>query len=109
MDKVCSLPQVFVIHGYSNNVVSCDMQVELVPGYGVYVSKMKLDTAVDSSQGQPTRLVRKLLSAFFSAEILAKSSARGSRTYAALDHNIVAAIISKLGIILCIMVCIKYL
>ena len=92
--------------------MSCDMQVETVPGYGAYVSKMKLDTAVDSSQGQPTRLVRKLLSAFFSAEILAKSSARGSRTYniyAALDHNIVAAIISKFGIILCIMVCIKYL
>ena len=38
------------------------MQVELVPGYGVYVSKMKLDTAADSSQEQPTRLVRELLS-----------------------------------------------
>ena len=65
-----------------------------MPGYGVYISKIKLDTAVDG-QGQPTRLVRKLLAAFFTPEVLAKSSTRGSRTFAALDHTIVAAIISK--------------
>ena len=46
-----------------------------MPGYGVYVSKMKLDTAVDSSQGGPIRFIRKLLSAVFSPQIFAKSSA----------------------------------
>ena len=64
-------------------------------GYGITISKMKLDAAVDGSHSQPSKLVRKLIAAFFTPETLAKSSARGSRKYEALDQDILAAIISE--------------
>ena len=61
----------------------------------MFVSQIKLDAALDGSRGQPSKLVRKLLAAFFVQETLARSSARGSGRYTALDQNVVAAIISE--------------
>ena len=78
-------------------------QIELVSGYGVYISRIHLDSALDTCGGQATHLVRKLLICFFSPNELATSSAKGSRKYPALDQTILAAIINKfeLQILLC--------
>lgn len=71
------------------------MMVELVPGYGVVLSQRQLDEAIDSSAGSPTRLIRNLMSSFFTKEVLAASSALGGRTNKALDKDIVSACLSK--------------
>lgn len=69
--------------------------VELVPGYGVQLSQRQLDEALDGSNQSPTRLIRNLLSVFFSKDILASSSAYGGRKNAALDRDILGACLSK--------------
>ena len=46
-------------------------QVELVEGYGVYLSKQQLDEAVDQSCNSASRLMRNLLVVFFSPSVLA--------------------------------------
>jgi len=43
--------------------------IELVEGYGVVLTKRQLDCAVDCAGSSPTKLMRNLLSVFFSAEI----------------------------------------
>lgn len=68
--------------------------VELVPGYGVRLSQRQLDEAVDSSNHSPTRLIRNLISVFFTKEVLAASSAYGGRHNGALDQDILAACLS---------------
>ena len=70
--------------------------VELVPGYGVLLSQRQLDEALDNSAGSPTRLVRNLVSSFFTKEVLASSSALGGRVNKALDQDILAACLSEL-------------
>ena len=67
--------------------------VELVPGYGVMATKRQLDEAEGESNSSPTRLIRNLMSVFFSREELA---CYGSRVNVALDRDIVLACISEL-------------
>ena len=70
--------------------------VELVPGYGVVLSQRQIDEAIDNSNNSPTRLIRHLMSAFFTKEVLSTSSALGGRKNNALDKDIVAACLSEL-------------
>lgn len=74
--------------------------VELVPGYGVRLSQRQLDEAVDNSSGSGTKLIRNLMSIFFSRETLASSSALGGRQNPALDQDIVGACLSKYALLL---------
>ena len=74
--------------------------VELVPGYGVVLSQRQVDEALDNSNNSPTRLIRHLVSAFFTKEVLATSSALGGRRNSALDKDIVAACLRELIIII---------
>ena len=64
-------------------------------GYGVWITKRQLDEAISSSQSSATKLTRNLLSVFFSNATLASSSAYGTGKHAALDKNILSAIIGK--------------
>ena len=59
------------------------------------LSQRQLDEAVDNSSGSPTRLVRNLMSIFFSKETLATSSALGGRTNQVLDPDIIGASLRK--------------
>ena len=70
-------------------------KIELVDGYGVFLTQRQLDEAVQQSAGSPTKLIRNLMSIFFHPELLAKSSAFGTRTHPALDEDILSACISK--------------
>lgn len=72
------------------------MPVEVVPGCGVYISQRQLDAALDASQNSPTQLIRSLMSVFFPPEVLAISSAYGTRMHQALDLDIVQVCIRKL-------------
>ena len=71
--------------------------VELVPGYGVQlkISQRQLNVAIDNSSSSATKLIRNLMSVFFSRETLASSSALGGRQNLASDQNIVGACIRK--------------
>ena len=69
--------------------------IELVPGYGVYLTQKQLDAAVDASKGSPTKLIRNLMGVFFTPDVLAVSSAQGTRNNRALDSDIVQACIHK--------------
>lgn len=70
-------------------------KVELVEGYGIFLSQPQLDAAVENG-GTPTKLMRNLLNVFFSMETLAESSAYGSRGRPALDPDILTGCIGKL-------------
>jgi hypothetical protein len=67
--------------------------IELVPGYGVFLTQKQLDMAIDGAKNSPTRLIRNLMSVFFSPQTLATSSACGTRKHKALDSDIVQACI----------------
>ncbi len=70
-------------------------QVELVRSYGVFLSQPQLDAAV-SNGNNPTKLMRTLLSCFFTPAVLAESTAYGSRSARPqLDSQILNACISK--------------
>ena len=81
-------------------------KVELVPGYGVYLTPRQLDEAVASGNGKPTKLMRCLLSVFFEPQVMAQSSALGSRANKPLDKDILSACISKC-ILYIIIICIS--
>lgn len=66
-----------------------------MPGYGAKLTQRQLDEAIDSSGNIATRLMRNLLSIFFSKDVLARSSAYGGRLNVALDKNILGACLSK--------------
>ena len=70
-----------------------ESKVELMHGYGVWITKRLLDEAISSSQSNATKLTQNLLSVFFSNVTLASSSAYGTGKHAALDKNILSAII----------------
>ena len=53
--------------------------IELVEGYGVVLTKRQLDCAVDCAGSSLTKLMRNILSVFFSADILVQSSALGEK------------------------------
>ena len=65
--------------------------IDLVPGYGVN----QIDEVEATCNGSSTKMIRKLISVFFSEEDLARSSCYGSRGNGKLDGDIVAACISK--------------
>ncbi|XP_019860258.1 PREDICTED: uncharacterized protein LOC100637058 isoform X2 [Amphimedon queenslandica] len=67
--------------------------IELVPGYGVMLTQRQLDDVEGESNQSPTRLIRNLMSAFFTREVLAKSSCYGSRLNDPLDKDILGACI----------------
>ena len=71
----------------------CPPKIELVDGYGVYITRRALDDAVDSCRSSATRLIRNLISIFFSNHVLSKSNAcgKGRNNYTALDQDILAA------------------
>ena len=70
-------------------------RVELVPGYGVYLTQRQLDEALDCCTA--TKLIRNLTRVFFTREVLASSSALGNRHNPALDKDTVSACIRKFG------------
>ena len=72
-------------------VICQPLQVELVEGYGVYLTKRQLDEAVDQSCNSASRLVRNLLMVFFTPSVLATSSCRGTRRFPALNKDITGA------------------
>ena len=59
------------------------------------ISQRQLDEAEGESNRSPTRLIRNLISVFFSREQLAHSSCYGSRHNAALDKDSMLVCISK--------------
>ena len=67
--------------------------MELVAGYGVYLTQRQLDEAINCSS--TTKLIRNLMRVFFSREVLA-SSVLGKCSNPALDKHIVSACIHKL-------------
>ena len=69
--------------------------IELVPGYGIYLTQKQLDAAIGNSNNSPSRLIRSLMSTFFTPDVLATSSACGTRKHKALDGDIVQACICK--------------
>ena len=74
------------------------IMIELVPGYGIVLTQRQLDEAISSSGPSPTKLIRNLISVFFTPTVLATSSCCGSRMNQALDEDVVAACISKFTI-----------
>ena len=60
-------------------------------GYGVYLTHRQLDEAIDQSYGCPTKLIRNLLTAFFSPSTLAVSNCYGIWRYPALNKDIIGA------------------
>lgn len=69
--------------------------IELMEGYRVMLTKRQLDCAVDCAGSSPTKLMRNLLSVFFSADILAESSVLGKKGRAPLDRDTLDACIRK--------------
>ena len=69
--------------------------MELVPGYGIFISPRQLDEAEGKNGGKATKLIRNLMGVFFEHHVLAKCSALGSRKNPGLDQNVVSACISK--------------
>ena len=73
-----------------------EKKIELVEGYGVHLTQRQLDGAVSGAKSN-THLMRNLLGVFFTKEVLATSSALGTRRHKALDKQILdACILCKL-------------
>lgn len=70
-------------------------ELELVHGYGVYLTRRQLDECVDGAGTSSTRLMRNLLSVFFTPDQLAMSSAMGTRRHVGLNQDILSACISE--------------
>ena len=66
-----------------------------MPRYGVMLTQRQLDEVDGESNQSPTRLIRNLMSVFFSREELARSSCYGSHQNSPLDNDILGACISK--------------
>lgn len=67
--------------------------VELLPNYGIYLTQMQLDAAVGQGNN-PTKLMRNLLGCFFTSDVLAISSALGTKSAnEPLDPDILGACI----------------
>ena len=59
------------------------------------LAQRELDEAIDQSCGNPTKLIRNLLMAFFSPSTLAVSSCYGTWRYPALNKDIIGACFHK--------------
>ena len=68
--------------------------IELVPGYGIYISQRQLDEAEAQSCQLPTRLLRNLLMVFFTPSVMGGSSCFGTRKFPALNQDIIGACFS---------------
>ena len=85
-------------------------KVELVPGYGVYITSKQLDL-IKSNSNSATKLLRNLLMVFFTPQTLASSSALGSRKNQPLDKCILDACFRKCvvngnyGVFTCVIYC----
>ena len=68
--------------------------VELVSGYGVYITQKQLGEVIDESIGSP---MQNLMNRYFTPLILSKSSCLGKKEYCnpALDKGIISACLSK--------------
>ena len=75
-----------------NLVKGVQSQIELVEGYGVFISKRQLDDAEDLSRNNPTRLIRNLCGIFYTKETLTESSAFGGRRNKVLDRDILSTV-----------------
>ena len=71
----------------------CPTKIELVDGYGIYITRRVLDDAVDSCQSSPTRLIRNVICIFFSndSSLSLMPCGKGRNSYTALDQDILAA------------------
>ena len=69
--------------------------LELVEGHGILILKKQLDAALAAAGQSPTKLIRNLMSTYFTPEVLGLSTALGSREKPGLDEDIVSACISK--------------
>lgn len=78
---------------YGNSQATQDL-IELVPGYGVFLTRKQLDMTVANSSSA-TKLIRNLMMVFFEPQVLAASSALGTRKNKALDKDKVDACIRK--------------
>ena len=67
------------------------MQRQLVAVYGVEHAQHQLDEALNGSNHSPTKLIRNLLSVFFSKDILASSRACGGSKNVAHDCDILVS------------------
>lgn len=52
--------------------------MELVSGMGIFLRADKLSLAIEKSKEIPTKLLRTLMDMFFSPDVMAKSTAKGS-------------------------------
>ena len=82
------------IHLFSHLQVKPKL-VELGEGYGVMITVKQLDAAVTEGSNSATKLMRCLVSCFFPADVLGKSSAMGFRGKPPLDQDILGACICK--------------
>ena len=87
--------RVKMTHIYFYLLVFTVMQIELVDGYGIFLSKRQLDEALASHGNSPCRLIRNLMSIFFDNDTLAGSSCYGTRKHKELDRDVTAASISR--------------
>ena len=73
--------------------------IELVEGYGVFITRRALDDAVDSCRQTATRLMRNLVGVFFWDDILSRSNAcgGGKKDHIALDQDVLGACYSELS------------
>ena len=53
--------------------------MELVHGYGVYVTVKQLDQVINESQGSQTKIIQNLMTTFFTPSVLAKCSYFGRK------------------------------
>ena len=71
-------------------------QLELVEGYGVYLTQKQYDEVIDQSGNSPTRMIRNLMTVFFKPTTLAQSSCLGKRgKHPPLNQDVVSACLSK--------------
>ena len=83
---------------YETKLIKLQVQpqaIEMVPGYGVFLTQRQLDAALDGAKESPTRLMRNLVGTFFTPEVLAVSSVYGTGKHAALDRDIIDTCIRK--------------
>ena len=90
----CDKVKVFILFCVFTCIYLEANEVEIVSGYGVYISSKQLDM-IKSNSNSATKLLRNLLTAFFTPQTLATSSALGSRKNQALDKNILDALFRK--------------
>ena len=65
----------------------------------MYLSKRQLEEAIDQSNNSPTKLIRNLLTVFFTPSVLASSSCGGTRKFPCLNRDVIALVYVSLLIV----------